>query len=82
MIPVLSEDRGEYKGHDSFSQRKLRLWHKCASLVLKDVRDSYYNPFPLQCADKKVRIIRPVVAAWLGDRLEHEKVCLMVSVSI
>jgi hypothetical protein len=47
----------------------------CASL-----KAAFENPEWIECNDQICRKIRPLVAAWLGDREEHEVVSQVIKV--
>lgn len=82
VFPIINEDDGLYKEYKiDFALRKLNLFQECARELLQPIKEAYYNPFTICCADGKIRKIKLVVANWLGDREEHERVCRMVGVS-
>ena len=78
LIPVLHPKQGKYVNQNKFKKRQLRLWHACMRKMLQPVIEGFHNPKAVLCNDDKVRMVKPVVAAWLGDRPEHEKVCGLV----
>lgn len=49
---------------------------------MKEVIEAFEDDCPVQCSDGYTRDICPIVAAWLGDREEHELVASIVKVDI
>ena len=81
FMPILKADKGNYKGNNRMPRRKVRLWHACAKIFCQHIEEAFKTGVPVMCADGKVRMVKPIVALWLGDREEHEIVCSVVSVS-
>ena len=82
LIPVLNKKAGNYKGKMPASTRTARLFHDCVETIFKPLVDAYDDSPYVKCADGFTRRICPLVAAWLGDREEHEVVCSMIKVRI
>jgi hypothetical protein len=81
FFPILNPDKGTYKGVNRMPRRKVRLWHACAKIFCNHLKEAFATGVPVKCADGKVRMVKPIVALWLGDREEHEVLCSLVSVS-
>lgn len=83
VFPIISEDGGIYKEHKvDFTERKIDLFHKCVSILVKPIQEAFYNPSEIVCSDGRVRTVKLVVAVWLGDREEHERLCRMIAVTL
>lgn len=80
FFPILNPNHGVYKGPDKIARRKVRLWHACTKILTESIKEAYIEGTPVKCADGNIRIVKPIVANWLGDRDEHEVVCGIVSV--
>lgn len=82
FIPVIDKNKGTYKGANKPARRSVRLWHKCVGILTASIKEAFETSIPVLCADGLVRQVKPVVASWLGDRQEHEKICSIVQVWI
>ena len=81
IFPIISEDSGSYKEHGiEFKERKMNLFHLSCQIVIKSIQEAFFNPRKVKCSDGKVRNVKLVLAAWLGDREEHERICRMIGV--
>ena len=81
FFPQLDALKGQYVGVNKMSRRKIRLWHACVSILTDSIRAGFATGVPVKCADGMVRVVKPVVAMWLNDRMEGETICAMVGVS-
>jgi hypothetical protein len=52
--------------------------YRCVKLLLDPAVQGFNDPYGVLCSDGKVRVVKPVVACWLGDREEHEMVCTII----
>ena len=82
LLPVINKTAGNYKGKMPASTRTTKLFHDCVEEVCKPLVAAYEDTPLVRCSDGFARRICPLVAAWLGDREEHEVVCSMIKVSI
>jgi hypothetical protein len=61
---------------------KTAVFSDCISIIFKPLVDAVEDPPKVDCADGFTRTIVPLVAAWLGDREEHETITAVVKVSV
>jgi hypothetical protein len=50
------------------------------SILFKSVNEAFDIECQVKCSDGFVRNISPMVAAWLGDREEHQVIASVVAV--
>ena len=81
LLPVLKKKKLPKEHRKNFTRIKQLLWHKCISLLTKNLPEKFATGESVKCGDGYVRTIKPVLAAWLGDRKESEVVCAAFSVS-
>ena len=81
IFPSINEDSGSYKDHGiEFKERKMGLFHQSCQIIIKSIQEAFFKPRQIQCSDGKIRNVKLVLAAWLGDREEHERICRMIGV--
>ena len=80
LLPVINKKQGNYKGKMPSSTRAAKLFHDCVKEIFSPLVDAYKSPRFAKCSDGFTRKSVPLVAAWLGDREEHEVVCSMIKV--
>ena len=61
-------------------RRQNLLFHDGIKVLCKSLKEAFDNPETIECNDGWCRKIRPLVAAWLGDREEHEVISQVVKV--
>ena len=81
LLPVLKKKKLPKDLRKHFARIRQQLWHKCIALLTRDLPDKFKEGESIRCGDGYVRTIKPVLAAWLGDRKEAEVVCAAFSVS-
>jgi hypothetical protein len=52
----------------------------CVTEMFKELVDSGMEGMEVACSDGFTRTVVPIVAAWLGDREEHEIIATLVKV--
>ena len=57
-----------------------RVFADCITIICKDLVKAAETPLKVDCSDGFTRNIVPLVAAWLGDREEHEIISAVVKV--
>ena len=73
ILPCIDPKQGNYGGYNmSHIRRQHILFHDCIELVCRNLVDNFKKGETILCADGYVRTIKPLVAAWLGDREEHQ----------
>jgi hypothetical protein len=82
LLPVLSKKKLPSYMKKHYSRLKMQLWHQCISIVTKTLAEKYGTGEAIKCGDGLVRSIKPVLAAWLGDRKEGEFVCAAYAVRV
>jgi hypothetical protein len=61
---------------------QIAVFSDCISIIFKPLVDAVEDPPKVDCADGFTRTIVPLVAAWLGDREEHETITAVVKVRV
>jgi hypothetical protein len=56
------------------------LFHEGIKVLCASLKEAFNNPETIECCNGFCRKIRPLVAAWLGDREEHEVISQVVKV--
>ena len=80
-MPVLKKKKLPKHLRKNFARIRQQLWHKCIALLTRDLPDKFKEGEAIRCGDGYVQTIKPVLAAWLGDRKEAEVVCAAFLVS-
>ena len=62
------------------SRRQNQVFHDGIKELCKSLKSAFDNPETIVCNDGWCRTIRPLVAAWLGDREEHEVISQVIKV--
>ena len=63
-------------------RRKILLFHDCIEKIFKPMNDAFEKGEKVLCGDGFVRNMKPMVAAWLGDKEEHWVICQNIGVRI
>ena len=75
VFPIIKEVDGAYKEFKvQFKDCKLQLFQECMRLLITPIKHAFYNPQTIVCADGLVWQIKLVVASWLTDREEGERI--------
>ena len=73
ILPCVDPKAGNYGGDNmTHIRRHHMLFHDCIELICRNLVTSFKDEELILCADGYVRNIKPLVAAWLGDREEHQ----------
>jgi hypothetical protein len=64
------------------TRRKMVLFHDCIKTVCKSICDAFEKGEKVLCGDGFVRNMKPLTAAWLGDKEEHWVICQNINVRI
>ena len=62
------------------TRRKMLLFHDCIKTVCKSIIEAFDEGEKVLCGDGFVRKMKPLVAAWLGDKEEHWVICQNIGV--
>lgn len=84
MQTYLDEDGVEHTHTKSYMEEKYKAlkddaMHNVISILLKDLDRFYERGLRLDCADGKIRNGRPVLAGWIADYQEYNKLCQIKS---
>ena len=63
------------------NRRQNQIFHDGIKELCTSLKSAFDNPETIICNDGWCRTIRPLVAAWLGDREEHEVISQVIKVT-